>query len=116
MIFPSEGLCPCCQSRFRLHDLKRVPFAGRLRWYEFTPAPRLACPACERMLVSSVASSRWLYLPFLICCACILVLLFGLKLPFYVAVAAAAIAVFGVFMAARHAVFSPDERAMAGEE
>ena len=45
-----------------LNTLRSIPFAGKLRWYQLTPAPRAACPNCGGFVRHTAHNSPWLYL------------------------------------------------------
>ena len=57
--------CPHCHASVDVRSLPKVPRnTGALKWYQFTPAPHTACPACLRFVVSTVANSMLLVVPF----------------------------------------------------
>lgn len=42
--------CPNCQNLFKPKALIKKPFKGKLKPYQFTPAPAIHCPHCEQKL------------------------------------------------------------------
>ena len=69
--------CPHCGKVVAFPSLRRIPFAGKLKWYQFTPAPQLACSNCGGLVRSSAANSPWLLLAF----TPILIILAGIFFP-----------------------------------
>lgn len=57
--------CPSCAAPLAPGQLRKLPHTGALRWYQFTPAPKTACPHCGQVLLASAANSRWLWVVFL---------------------------------------------------
>jgi hypothetical protein len=54
--------CPHCSKSVALDTLRKIPRRGELKWYQFTPAPLLACPLCGGFVASNVANSPWWWL------------------------------------------------------
>jgi len=54
--------CPHCSKQVLHGTLRSISFEGGLKWYQFTPSPRTACPHCGGLVVSSLANSPWLWL------------------------------------------------------
>ena len=54
--------CPHCSKQVLRGTLRSIPFKGKLKWYQFTPSPRTACPHCGGIVTSSLANSPWLWL------------------------------------------------------
>jgi hypothetical protein len=60
-----QKACPHCHASVDVRSLRKVPRkTGRLKWYQFTPAPHTACPDCRRFVVSTFANSLLLAVPF----------------------------------------------------
>jgi len=56
--------CPNCHEVIEWAKLKKIPFKGYLRWYQFTPGSKRVCPYCNKYVKFSVSKSKWMYLPF----------------------------------------------------
>ena len=55
--------CPHCREVISSRTLVNVPRKSAPRWYQLTSAPHAACPKCGGYVVSTMANSRWLFLP-----------------------------------------------------
>jgi len=49
--------CPYCGKLIDVGKLHKVPRAGKLHWYQITPAPHTACPDCGGFVISTVNNS-----------------------------------------------------------
>jgi len=67
--------CPHCGESIDTRRLRKIPFSGSLRWYQFTPGSQAACPECGGLVKSTAANSP--------------ILLFGFGAPILVGLAAA---------------------------
>jgi hypothetical protein len=56
----SKKECPHCRCLVPIEGLSKIPYSGHLRWYEFTPRPKFACPKCGGIVVQSVWNSALL--------------------------------------------------------
>jgi RNA polymerase subunit RPABC4/transcription elongation factor Spt4 len=108
-LFLHEGTCPYCHSPIQLGKLRKVPFSGALKWHQFTPRPRQACPHCGGLVRNSMLDSQWLYLPFAMVLVLVGSLLAGVKLPWLAQLAVMLLAIAGVHMALRSGRFETDE-------
>jgi len=64
MLFKLSAPCPHCGKVVAFLALRKIPFAGKPKWYQFTPAPQQACPQCGGLVRSSAANSPWWLLAF----------------------------------------------------
>ena len=55
--------CPHCREVVSSRTLVSVPRKSAPRWYQLTLTPHTACPKCGGYVVSTMANSRWLFLP-----------------------------------------------------
>lgn len=55
--------CPHCKALIDVRALKRVPRKTKLRWYQFTPSPHMACPRCGGFVVSTIGNSLLFIIP-----------------------------------------------------
>lgn len=106
---PQEGKCPHCHAAIQIKDLRKIPFSGSIKWYEFTPGPKQACPHCNRLVRHSMVNSKWLYLPFLVLLSIIGSIPFGIRPSFLAQLIAILVAITGIHMAMRSGKFEPDE-------
>lgn len=104
-----EGVCPHCHATIRLRDMKRIPYSGRLKWYEFTPAPKTACPQCGGLVRHSGAQSRWLLLPFMAIIIILLSLAAGVRLSFLAQLVLMLVSLGGIYQAIRSGSLQPQE-------
>jgi predicted RNA-binding Zn-ribbon protein involved in translation (DUF1610 family) len=70
--------CPYCGKSIDIRRLRKIPRSAPLRWYQFTPAARTACPECGGFVKSTAADSPTLALTFL---ALLIVLLASIFVP-----------------------------------
>lgn len=61
---PFSKKCPHCGKSIDTRRLRRIPFSGSLRWYQFTPGSQAACPECGGLVKSTAANSPILLLGF----------------------------------------------------
>lgn len=61
---PFSKKCPHCGKPIDTRRLRRIPFSGSLRWYQFTPGSKVACPECGGLVKSTAANSPILLLGF----------------------------------------------------
>ncbi len=57
--------CPHCHRSIKLDGLRKIPFNGRLSWYQFTPSPVLACPKCDGLVEITGKNSKRILLVFI---------------------------------------------------
>lgn len=50
--------CPYCNELIDVGKLQKISGTEKLRWYQFTPAPRTACPKCKGFVKSTTDTSR----------------------------------------------------------
>jgi hypothetical protein len=60
--FAPPTTCPYCAKPVALAALRSIPHSGRLKWYQFTPAPQTACPNCGGLVRNAAHNSSWLWL------------------------------------------------------
>lgn len=63
LLSPFKKECPHCGVLVDVRTLPRVPRSEKPRWYQLTPGPHLACPACSGFVVSTIGNSLLLVLP-----------------------------------------------------
>ena len=100
--------CPCCLSLVKLHNLVKIPFRGKLKWYEFTPAPKLACPICKAKLRNTIGNSKWLFLPFIVLLVVIISLLLRFNIYLWLQFILLVLSSLGFLMAMKNAVLLPE--------
>jgi endogenous inhibitor of DNA gyrase (YacG/DUF329 family) len=61
---PFTKKCPHCGKSIDTRRLRRIPFSGSLRWYQFTPGSQTACPECGGLVKSTAANSPILLVGF----------------------------------------------------
>jgi hypothetical protein len=55
--------CPHCGVLIDVTSLPKVRRRVKLRWYQFTPAPHLACPECGGFVIFTLGNSLLLVIP-----------------------------------------------------
>lgn len=50
--------CPHCGKSINIRRLRKIRYLAPLRWYQFTPAPKNACPECGGLVKSTAENSR----------------------------------------------------------
>lgn len=100
--------CPCCLNLVKLHELVKIPFQGKLKWYEFTPGPKLACPICKAKLKNTISNSKWLFLPFIALLIIIVSMLFRLNIHLWLQFILVVLSSLGFLMAMKNAILLPE--------
>jgi len=54
--------CPHCSKAVAFNALRGVPSKEKVKWYQLTPRPQVACPVCGGLVISTVSNSPWLWL------------------------------------------------------
>lgn len=108
-LLSQEGKCPHCHSVIHIRKLRKIPFSGSLKWYEFTPSPKQACPECSHFIKHTMAGSKWLYLPFIMISIVIGGIFFEARLSFLEQFAIIIISAIGVHLAMQSGEFLSDE-------
>ena len=56
--------CPYCGKSINIRKLRKIPYSAPLRWYQFTPAPKTACPECGGFVKFTAEDSKILLVGF----------------------------------------------------